>query len=261
MEKSKHYRRLTKQGQAIIQAFKKNRNHNDLMNGINTIINKQNTINARASARSNFRGLLRVHFKFTNMDLLPIQTSDDEKQRYFNILKDAQEKKTEDILDNEILEKLLKIDILNLLIRSGLRISELLENKFKISKDGIKFQLNKKKNEHKDEYHNIMIIGDFKQWKKDFERVREEVKDKRPKQIYDKLNRKMKTIIPKDFTKKSTHICRAIYVKMIYKFKDGTYFKDWTLPRIIQTFLHHDNLNTSGFYQGINFKDDIKTLF
>lgn len=260
MEQSKHYRRLTLSGRAVIDAYKKDRKLTALFKGINRIINSQNTINARSVARSQFRGILRVWFKFSDEDLKPIEATADEKQQYFNKQKETRERKVEDIITNTLLQRILSFDICELLIRSGLRVSELLENKFKFTKASIRFQLNKKPNEYKREYFNIYIMGDVNDWQNKFLRVREESKGKTPKQIYDKLNRQLKKVIPADFSKRSTHICRAIYVRMLYRFKKGTFYSRWGLPRIIQTFLHHDNLSTAGFYQGVQLADDVENI-
>lgn len=260
MERSKHYRRLTVSGRNVIDRYKQNRKKADLFRDIKRIINSQNTINARAVARSQFRGILRAWFKFSNEDLKPIEATDEEKQEYFDKQRESREKKIEDIITDTILQRILSYGICELLIRSGLRISELLENNFKFSKSGVKFQLNKKPNEYKREYYDIYIMGDIKDWREKFEKVRNGTKDKTPKQIYDKLNRQLKSVIPAGFSKRSTHICRAIYVRMLYKFKKGTFYSRWGLPRIIQTFLHHDNLNSVGFYQGVEISDDVTNI-
>jgi len=257
MEKSKHYRRLSTAGRAVISKYKKDRKRHPMFKEMTRIINSQNTINSRSVARSQFRGILREWFKFSNEDLKPIEATDEEKQRYYDKLTFTRENKTEDTITAGIMYQLLNIDICELLIKSGLRVSELLENKFKFSKSGVSLQLNKKRIENKGDFYDIHIIGDIKDWRAKFEKVREGAKSKTPKQIYDKINRQLKKILPAGFSKRSTHICRAIYVRLLYKFRKGTFYSRWGLPRIIQTFLHHDNLSSTAFYQGVTLEDDI----
>lgn len=256
MEQSKQYQRLTKEGKAIISKFKKDRKKRELFNSIISVINKQNTINSRSVARSNFRGLLRTWFKFSNLEMKRIEATKEEKERYFRKLKETAEQKVEDTVDKALLKELLKNDICELLIKSGLRISELLQNKFRFTKTTVNFQLNKKEN--KTEYYNIHIIGGVKEWKDKFGAMREKYQNRTSKQIYDKLNRQLKGILPAHFSKKSSHICRAVYIRLIYKFKEGTFYGRWSLPRIIQTFLHHDNLSSTAYYQSVELSDDVE---
>lgn len=258
MEQSKQFKRLPKAGRTIIIKFKQERKRKPLFDAVIADINSQNTINSRSVRRSNYRAILRTWFKFTDAELKPIEAHSEEKQRYFDKLKESAERKEEDIINKALLDRIMSIDVCELLIRSGLRVSELVENKFQFTKNAVRFQLNKK--EDSKYYHDIHILGDIKTWQNKFNNMRTYYKGKTNKQVYDKINRALKQIIPVGFVKRSTHICRAIYVRMLYKFKRGTYYSRWGFPRIIQTFLHHDNLTSTAYYEHIQLSDDVNNI-
>ena len=65
------------------------------------------------------------------------------------------------------------------------------------------------------------------------------------------LNPQLKKIIPEDFYKRSTHICRGIYAHYMYKFDE----KKRTMPNIIETYLH-DKTSTE-HYQYIQFDSSV----
>ena len=90
-------------------------------------------------------------------------------------------------------------------------------------------------------------------WVKRFRAMRRAYKDQVEAIIVDRINKKLKTIIPEGFYKKSTHICRAIYVQYINKFKKDKS----TLPQLITKYLNHDNPSASVYYQHIRLEDDI----
>ena len=255
MENSKHFRKLPDRSKAIILEYKGDRDKTKLFKKINEDIATQNTISSRGTRRSSYRGILRKWFKLTNEEMLPIKASTTEMKAYFERGQRSARDMTEDRLNKVIIESLLKIDICNLLIRSGLRISELLENKYKLTKKTIKFRLNKKRDL---DYYRIHIIGDFDDWIKRFKALRDRITSPDDiRSIIDKLNRDLKTILDESFRKRSSHICRAIYIRLIYENKDAKPWARWTLPRIIKHFIHHENLQSTGYYESVIFDEPI----
>ena len=255
MENSKHFRKLPNKGKAIILNYRNDRDAEKLFQKINDDIGTQNTISSRGTRRSNYRGILRKWFRMTNEEMEPIKASNTEMKAYFERGQRSARDMTEDRLNKVILESLLKIDICNLLIRSGLRISELLENKYKLTKKTIKFRLNKKRDL---DYYKIHIIGDFDEWIKRFKKLRDSITSPEDiRSIIDKLNRDLKTILDESFRKRSSHICRAIYIRLIYENKEDTPWVRWSLPRIIKHFIHHDNIQSTGYYESVVFDEPI----
>jgi len=143
--------------------------------------------------------------------------------------------------------------VCELMIRSGLRISEVLDNTARCTKTTVKFRLNKKVS---NEFHDIKIIGPVSEWVEMYKKMKADFKGRDSKAVTDSINLKLKKILPADFYKRSSHICRAIYVRYLYKFKAGEIAK-WTFPQIITKFLHHDNTAASSYYQHVILDKDV----
>ena len=105
-------------------------------------------------------------------------------------------------------------------------------------------------------FYDIKIIGSIQRWNELYKKLKLDLGKTPSKSTIDKINLKLEDIIPSTFYKQSSHIGRAIYVRYLYKFKSGD-IENWTLPRIISTFLHHDNTNASAYYQHVVLADDV----
>jgi len=254
METSKAFLRLPIASRGVLTRYKTDRDLTKLFSAINSDIASQNTIQSRGVRRSSYRGILRNVFKMSNAQMVQIEAQDTEKQDYFNALKAGQNNQHEDKVDLKLLNQIMAVSpIMELMIRSGLRISELLDNQSKLTKKRVQFKLNKKKD---NAFYDIKIIGSIPRWNELYKKLKADL-DKTPsKSTIDKINLKLKDIIPSTFYKQSSHIGRAIYARYLYKFKSGD-IENWTLPRIISTFLHHDNTNASAYYQHVVLCDDV----
>lgn len=254
METSKAFARLPKASKAILIAFKTDRDLIRLFAAMVADINTQNTISSRSVRRSAYRGIMRNVFKLSNEQMKPIEASAAEKQEYFDKSNVSIKAQHEEAVDVSLFKKIMAVStVCELMIRSGLRISEVLDNTPKFTKTKVKFRLNKKIGT---EFHDIKIIGSVPDWIEKYTKMKAEFKGKSSKQIMDSVNLKLKKILPVHFYKRSSHICRAIYIRYLYKFKSGDIAK-WTFPQVIAKFLHHENINASSYYQHIILADDV----
>ena len=254
MESSKAFLRLPIKSRGTLTAFKTHRDLGKLFIAINQDINTQNTTQSRGVRRSNYRGILRNVFKLSEAEMRPIETGDAEKQQYFDALKKGQDNQHEDKVNEDLIKKIIAVSpVCELMVRSGLRISELLDNPSHVTNKFVKFKLNKKKD---NEFYDIHIIGSIPHWVALYKQMKTQFKGIVSHNIIDSINIKLKGIIPPDFYKRSSHICRALYVRYIYTFREPP-IDTWTLPRIISTYLHHDNTNASAYYQHVVFSGDM----
>ena len=254
MESSKQFLRLPKASKAFLISYKKDRDMKKLFKSILTDIDTQNTISSRSVRRSTYRGLLRTVFKLSDDQMIPIEASNSEKQEYFDKSKVAIESQHEEIVNLALLKHIIAVSpVCELMVRSGLRISELLDNTAKFTKRTVKFKLNKKKTK---EFHTIKIIGSLSDWEEKYRKLKIRFKDRSTKQIIDSVNLKLKKILPDGFYKRSSHLCRAIYIRYLYKFKSGADAK-FTFPQIISKYLHHDSVGASSYYQHIVLADNV----
>ena len=251
MEKSKQWKKIPASGKKILTDFGIHKDKKILFERILLNIDTQKSVASKQVRRSVFRGLLRNYFKMTDAQMKPIETTDDQKKEYFAVLQTGFAKQHEDEISKELMIEIMGVSVVcELMIRSGLRIGELLSNPMKIIKGAVYFKLNKKK---ESKYHKIYIIGDQPDWIKRFRKMKRDFKDKKEVNITDMINKKLKLIIPETFYKRSSHICRAIFVQYINKFKTG----NETLPQLITKYLHHENPMASVYYQHVKLNDDV----
>ena len=197
---------------------------------------------------------MRTVFKLTDEQMTPIEATKEEKQEYFDLSKKTIDAQHEEVVDLAMLKAIIAVSPLcDLMVRSGLRISEVLDNKAKFTKKKVMFRLNKKAG---NDFYEVHIIGSVGDWIKKYHAMKEAYKDRTSKQITDSVNIKLKKILPVDFYKRSSHICRAIYIRYLYKFRTADCAK-WTFPQIISKFLHHDNPTAAVYYQHIILSDDV----
>ena len=245
MELSKQFIKLSKTAKNILLEFKKDNNKKLLFKNIKENIKTQNTLKSKHTRQSTFRGLLRNYFNFTDEDMKEIDFTEQEKIDYYESNIKSIERQRMALITCDIINKMLKHDILYLLLTSGRRINEILENDIKYINNDIYIKLNKKKEK---DFHKIYILGSTQKWIN----IYNNLKYNNDKQITNKINIILKSILPNDFYKKSSHITRAIYIRYIYKYHNEN---NNTFPQIIQKYLHHDSINTSIFYQHINISD------
>ena len=256
---SKQYKKIPNSGKAALNAFADDKNKNKLFDHINADINRQNTINSQAVRRSTYRGLLRKYFDMSNADMTPIEASEDAKQEYFEERNAALDNQTITVFNKKILNKLNTIQIMKLLMTSGLRIGELLENeariqKDKFGKDFIEFKLNKKGN---DAFYKIYTLIPPDQWWRLYEQMKAVTANSNTQYIIININKQLKNILPENAYKKSTHVARAIYVAYIAKFVEPIK----TMPYVIKKYLNHANDKSSVHYQHVKLRGNVKNFF
>jgi integrase len=250
MKTSKQYFKLPKAGRRILADFEKNGDRKALFNAINRQIETQNTLKSKQVRLSVFRGLLRKYFNMSNADMRPIETTPEQKQAYFESGVIGFQKQHEDKVSERLIRGIMNTSpICDLMVRSGLRIGELLDNEYRFIQGVPEFKLNKKR---RSMFYPVYILGDTKEWNESFIRLRREFKGiDATKAISDKINIMLKKVIPATFYKRSTHICRAIYALYIHKFMGG----NMTLPQVIARFLNHESPTTSIYYQHITLDE------
>lgn len=251
MNESKQFKKLPKVGRDILTRFMKDNEKALLFGAIRENLETQNTLKSRHVRLSTFRGLLRNYFDMSDADMRPIENTAEQKQEYFDANTAGFEKQHENVVNEALIKKIMGVSsVCSLLVRSGLRIGELLENKFRVVKGQPLFMLNKKETA---DYHPVHILGDAKAWIDSLRAIRRTIKGKLTQGLADRLNIKLKAVIPKSFYKRSTHICRAIYISYINRFKESTL----TLPQVIKKYLNHDNVSASVHYNHIILDKDV----
>ena len=251
MQASKQFAKLPKAGQAIMTAYANDGNKSKLFSSIRANVLTQNTVKSTSVRRSIFRGLLRNHFDMSETDLSPIEATEEQKQAYFDSNNTGFARQTESTLNKALLKKLLKVQILKLLITSGLRVSEILDNDSKIEDGIISFKLNKKVGS---EWFTVHTVIPSKKWYIAYKRMKTSYAGKTSTGIVGGLNKMIKTIVPASFYKKSTHICRAIYIKYQYKHNNPN---GLPMPQLIQKYLNHANAVSSIHYNYVKLDDDV----
>ena len=246
MEQTKQFIKLPKKAKAILTTFKDANNLNVLFASILENIGTQKTLKSIHVRRSEFRGILRIHFNMSDDDMKPIESTADQKQAYFDSNLKGFKKQKENTVSETLIKSIMNTSpICKLLIQSGLRVGELLENQFKVVNFVPHFKLNKKLDSA---FYPVHILGDTKEWIKSYRELRRGLKGKDISRIINYTNRALKNVIPADFYKQSTHICRAIYVAYLNRFKD----KNLTQPQIIHKYLNHEHPSTSIHYNYID---------
>jgi integrase len=251
MEDSKQFVKLPKVARAILVNYRTHKNKTTLFDAIKINLDTQKTIRSRQVRLSTFRGLLRNFFAITDAQMKPIETTAEEKQNYHDILKTGFKKQKENVINKSLIVNIMNTaDVLKLMILSGLRIGEILDNPMKFVKGEVYFKLNKKENS---KYHKIFVIGDKKLWIKKLRALRKQYKDVSSNVVIDRINVLLKDVIPETFYKTSTHIARAIYARYVKKFIEP----EATLPQVIMEYLNHDNVSASVFYNHIVLDNDV----
>ena len=242
MEQSKQYNKLPARAKAILIRYKNNRDISELFNAILSNLDTQKTIRSKQVRLSVFRGLLRNHFNMSDEQMKLIEPTIEQKQTYHDELNAGYQNQHEDIITQDLIVSIMNTaDVCNLMIRSGLRIGELLENPMKIVRSKVYFKLNKKLDS---KYYSVHILGNAKKWIQSYRELKRKYKDTSLKTISDRVNLKLKSVLPSNFYKRSSHICRAIYVHYVNRFKDN----NLTLPQVIQKYLNHENPTASVYY-------------
>jgi len=248
---SKSYVKLSKAARKILDTYDTTNNTENLFEDIITNVATQKTIGSKHTRLSVFRGLLRKYFNMSDEDMKPIDRSDDEKQAYFESNRRGFYNQHEDIITYDLLKEIIHDPICYLMVTSGRRIGELLDNEVQFNNGSVFMKLNKKKD--CDVLYPIHILGCLEKWKAMYHNCRV-VKNKRSSiAIINEVNTRLKMLLPIGFYKKSSHICRAIYIKYIYKFKSDKS----TLPQIISKYLHHESPAASIYYNHVILADDV----
>jgi len=251
MNTSKQFKKLPNNGKVILTAFQRNRDKAVLFASIIGHLETQKTLRSKQVRLSMFRGLLRNYFGLSEDDMKPIETTTEQKQAYHDAGRAGFDRQHKDTISEALIMKIMGVsNICKLLIQSGLRVGELFDNEFRVVKGRPEFKLNKKKDSV---YHHVHIMGNVKIWIDAFRAIRREYKGMDTKGVGDRLNVKLKLVIPDTFYKRSTHICRAIYANYVNKFVETR----MTLPQVISKYLNHDSLTSSVYYNHIVLDNDV----
>lgn len=251
MNTSKQFKKLPKSGKEILTEFKRDKNKAVLFASIIENLETQKTLRSKQVRLSVFRGLLRKHFGMSNEDMKPIETTTEQKQAYHDAGNAGFKRQHEDTISEELIKSIMNVSpVCKLMIQSGLRVGELLDNPFRVVKGQPEFKLNKKRNAV---YHPIHIMGNVKIWVDAYRATKRRFKGVDSKGIADRINIKLKLVIPEEFYKRSTHICRAIYAKYVNRFKDDKL----TLPQVISKYLNHDSPSASVYYNHVVLAKDV----
>ena len=254
MNESKQFLKLSKSAKKILTDYEDDEDKAELFKSIKANVKSQKTIASKTVRRSTFRGLLRKWFNFTDKEMLKIESSKKEKQAYFDTKVYSISLQKINIVDSELIEKMMMSDIINLLLMtSGLRIQELTMNKSKFVDNIIYFKIDKK---IVSEYYKIYPIIENSRWWTIYESMKQENVKRNVNAIIATVNRKLKPIIPSDFYKRSSHINRGIYVNFYIKFLNNDNLPP---PQLTMKILNHGNTNSSAHYQYIQLADDVKS--
>ena len=143
--------------------------------------------------------------------------------------------------------KLMQHPAAEVLIRCGLRYSEMLEKDYEVKGDEIYFKLSKGQND--DRFYKTFIIGDLDKFVSDLERVRQTYSDKR------ELRKQLSEIVAGFGFKiagKATHICRALCFQIFY---DCLNPMNKTKAFFSRKILHHDNPQSAMSYNYLKISE------
>ena len=144
MEDTRSFIKLPIRSRGILKTFQTEKDEVKLFKLINEDINSQKTISSKQVRRSQYRGILRNIFHMSDDDMKLIQSTEEQKQEYFDVSKNSIKRQKEHKVNLALFKQIMSIStICELMIRSGLRITELLENESRINKT-VRFRLNKK---------------------------------------------------------------------------------------------------------------------
>ena len=251
MLSSKQFIKLPANGKAIMTAFARDSDKTKLFESINKNILTQKTINSSSVRRSVFRGLLRNHFGMSEVDLEPIEATVHQKQLYWDATHNNISRQHTDTVNKALILKLMRNRTVKLLLTSGLRVTELLSNDSKFEDGDVVFRLNKKKGRG---WYCITTLIPSAKWWSLYKKMKIDYNDSLPNAIVGAINKRIKDMVPVDFYKKSSHLCRAVYVKYLYKHRNPV---KHTLPYLIMRNLHHENTMSASHYQYIELSADV----
>lgn len=252
MEENKQFNKLPNAGKAIMLKFQKTGDRTGLFKDINENVATQNTSCSKVVRTAQYVGLLKKLFAMTDADLVPIQITDNEYQKYNKKLaNNFDENQHESIVNMTLFNSLLNInDLSYLLLTSGRRINEILKSNviFDDDKKAVRIVLSKKL---KEVPTDIYLIAPYDQWKDTYMRLITGT-DISNAAVY--LNNRLKFVIPDNFYKRSSHLLRAIYCRYIHSFRNP---EKKTLPQIIGRYLNHDTFSSAAHYQHVVFDDSM----
>jgi hypothetical protein len=256
---SKSYVKLSKAARKILDDFDEKTmllhnsddNKKKLFDAIIANVATQKTIGSKHTRLSVFRGLLRKYFDMSDEDMEPIDRTDDEKQAYFEHNRRGFNNQHEDIVTHNLLKNIIRDPICYLMVTSGRRIGELLDNEVQFNDGKVYIKLNKKKDS--DTLYRIHILGSLAKWTAIYHNCRSANKKRSSIVVINEVNTRLRLLLPISFYKTSSHICRAIYIRYIYKFKTDKS----TLPQIINKYLHHESPAASIYYNHVILADDV----
>lgn len=266
---SKQYLSLSKKSKNIIDTYYINKNKSKLFCDIISHIDSLHTYNSKYVVQSKFRSLLTNVFNFSYDDIKPLHFDKSQTEKYNNTLYNNFENKKVITINKQMFADLLNNDILLLLICSGRRWNEL--SKIRCYKyddpkasrrdDIYHFEcpLLKKKN-NKLNFSDINIIGNHKIFYDLF--CKNVYLSKLPSS--QSVNNKIKYIFSKyeifnnPNLKLSTHLMRAIYVLLIYRFFNSS---DMTYPNVIRKYLGHNDYQSIIHYQYVKLSNDFTSLY
>jgi hypothetical protein len=254
---TKQYGKLTKAGKAIADAFAESGDRKELFKSIKRDIRTQKKDTSRRTRLCLWRGMMKVGFGFTDKDLSPIPYTKAHKAVCVASINSGIDRQRECTLDRATVQRVLDSHpALYVLTTSGRRAMELISGNVTRKRSGeVLVQLSKKADNTP---VPIEILGDPEVWWAKYKEVKQELKRVSAIALVNKLNTMLKGILPDTCSKRSTHACRSVYLRIFYQFRNES---KATLPSVIRKYLNHEGAGAVGHYQHILLADDVGDLF
>ena len=130
MEEYPSYITISQRSKNILQKFKENGDVELLMKEILEELEEiQNTLTSKLSKRSRYKGILKRYFTLTDEQFKPLEWTMEENDGYNKQKKVSLGKHTICIVTQDLIDKIRDIEVLDLMLLSGRRLSEIISNK------------------------------------------------------------------------------------------------------------------------------------
>lgn len=250
------YKKIPRVARNILDTYESDRDINVLFDAIKAHVDTYSNPSTAYVRISEFRSLLKKYFNLTPDDLIPIQQTKTQTEDYNKALFNKHQSRRELTVSVDIFNRIMGLGVIpELLCRSGLRINELLNN-VDIRNGRVYVQISKKRLSNREASKaaeaaeasantpvEVFILGKTRDWIAKYE-------DMNPRNVKHEtlvtyVNKNLKLIIPAEFPKRSSHICRALYARFIYQFLNKSHKQFFQITR---EFLHHNSDASSNSY-------------
>ena len=256
-KKNSIYRYLPAASKAFIDAFADNSDHDEVFKQILLAVKKITPYRKAYKRQSQYRVLLRDEFKLSPADLMPLKATAEQSAKYNAELMVNRKPTPETTINRSLLQTIIDSSITaNLLCRSGLRISELINNVDIV--DGVPHATISKTRRVVKLKLPMNILGSTSEWIDMYKLFKESSSGVLDNTVVSYVNVAIRHAVPKTFPKRSSHLCRAIYAAYRYKFDNDD--KNVVSASIRQS-LNHTTKGSAENYQYIKLSADCKGIF